>query len=66
MRQENNMYYAEDEKSLIVRKKDQFIMGPVIDLGETDQIENYKEKSFSDEELRAFYESIGKDYEIHT
>lgn len=66
MRQENNMYYAEDEKSLIVRKKDQFIMGPNIDLGETDQIENYKEKSFSDEELRAFYESIGKDYEIHT
>ena len=66
MRQENNMYYAEDEKSLIVRKKDQFIMGPNIDLGETDQIENYEEKSFSDEELRAFYESIGENYEIHT
>ena len=66
MRQENNMYYVEDEKSLIVRKKDQFIMGPAICLGETDQIENYEEKSFSDEELRAFYESIGEDYEIHT
>lgn len=66
MRQENNMYYAEDEKSLIVRIRDQFIMGPAICLGETDSIDNYEEKSFSDEELRAFYESIGEDYEIHT
>jgi hypothetical protein len=66
MRQENNMYYADGEKNLIVRKKDQFIMGPAVFLGETDQIENYEEKSFSDEELRAFYESIGEDYEIQT
>ena len=66
MRQEGNLYYAEDEKNLIVRIRDQFIMGPNIDLGETDSIDNYEEKSFSDEELRAFYESIGEDYEIHT
>lgn len=66
MRQEGNLYYVEDERNLIVRIRDQFIMGPNIDLGETDSIDNYEEKSFSDEELRAFYESIGEDYEIHT
>ena len=66
MRQEDNMYYAEDEKGLIVRKEDQFIMGPIICLGETDSIENYEEKSFSDEEIEAFYKSINENYEIHS
>jgi hypothetical protein len=53
-----SIYTAEDGK-LIVRKADGFIMGPDIDLGSADDIENYEEKEFSEEEIDAFYESIG-------
>lgn len=58
MKQNNNKYYADDGK-LIVRKEDDFIMGDAIDLGSADSIDNYEERAFSEEEIDAFWESIG-------
>ena len=58
MRQDNNKYYANDGK-LIVRKEDDFIMGDAIDLGSADSIDNYEERAFSEEEINAFWESLG-------
>lgn len=58
MKQDNNKYYAEEGK-LIVRKEDDFIMGDAIDLGSADSIDNYEERDFSEEEINAFWESVG-------
>lgn len=58
MKQNGNIYTAEDGK-LIVRKSDGFIMGDAIDLGSADNIENYEENEFSQEEIDAFFESVG-------
>jgi hypothetical protein len=58
MKQNNNLYSAEEGK-LIVRKSDDFIMGDAIDLGSADSIENYEERDFTQEEIDAFYESLG-------
>jgi len=57
--EENTRIYAATKGKLIVRKADDFIMGDAIDLGTADQIENYEEREFSKEEIKAFYESIG-------
>ena len=54
MKQEGNIYTAEEGK-LIVRKSDDFIMGPDIDLGSADTIDNYEERDFSEEEIKEFY-----------
>lgn len=58
MKQENNIYTAEEGK-LIVRKADDFIMGDSIDLGSADSIDNYEERDFTQEEIDAFFESVG-------
>lgn len=58
MKQEGNIYTA-DEGKLIVRKADDFIMGDAIDLGSADSIENYEERAFTEEEIAAFWESLG-------
>lgn len=55
MKQEGNIYKAEEGK-LIVRKSDDFIMGPDIDLGSADTIDNYEERDFSEEEIKEFYD----------
>lgn len=65
MKQENNIYTAEEGK-LIVRKSDNFIMGPDIDLGSADSIDNYEEREFTEEEIKEFYASIGIKYENNT
>lgn len=56
---ENTNLYKADEGKLIVRKSDDFIMGDAIDLGSADSIENYEERAFSEEEIAAFWESLG-------
>lgn len=56
---ENTSIYSAEKGMLIVRKVDQFIMGPDIDLGSADSIDNYEEKAFTKEEIKAFYESVG-------
>ena len=58
MKQENNIYTAEEGK-MIVRKSGNFVMGPGIDLGTADSIDNYEEREFSKEEIDAFYEKYG-------
>ena len=58
MKQEGNIYTAEEGK-LIVRKSDDFIMGPDIDLGSADSIDNYEERDFTEEEIKEFYEQVG-------
>lgn len=60
MTNKNNIYTA-DEGKLIVRKADDFIMGDAIDLGSADSIENYEERAFTEEEINAFWESLGID-----
>lgn len=62
MNYENNLYKAEKGK-LIVRKEDNFIMGPAIDLGSNDDINNYEEREFTEEEIKEFFKSINVDYE---
>lgn len=63
MKQENNIYTAEEGK-LIVRTEDDFIMGPDIDLGSEDSIDNYEERDFTQEEINDFYKSVGLTYLI--
>ena len=53
--------YTAGEGKLIVRKKDDFIMGARIDLGSADSIDNYEERSFTEEEIANFYKGIGDD-----
>lgn len=55
---ENTSIYKAEEEKLIVRKADNFIMGDAIDLGSEDDINNYEDREFSQEEIDAFYESI--------
>ena len=57
--QENTSIYTAEDGKLIVRKADNFIMGPSIDLGSADSIDNYEEKEFTEEEMKEFYESVG-------
>lgn len=57
MKQEGNIYKA-DKGKLIVRIADDFIMGDAIDLGSADSIDNYKEREFTDEEIKEFFKSI--------
>lgn len=59
---ENTSLYKADDGKLIIRKSDGFIMGPDIDLGSADSIDNYEDKAFTEEEIKAFYESVGMEY----
>ena len=61
MKQEGNIYTAEEGK-LIVRKLDDFIMGPDIDLGSADSIDNYEERDFTKEEIEEFFKSVSLEY----
>lgn len=49
-----NLYIAE-KNNVIVRISDNFVMGPGIDLGVNDSIENYTEREVTEEELELFY-----------
>lgn len=62
MKQKDSVYTAEKGK-LIVRKEDNFIMGPDIDLGSNDDINNYEEREFTEEEIKEFFKSININYE---
>ena len=51
---ENSSIYTAEDGKLIVRKADGFIMGPDIDLGSADDIENYEDKVYTEEEYKEF------------
>lgn len=55
---EQSSNYKAAEGCFIVRKADGFIMGEDIDLGSADSIDNYEDKPYTEEERKAFYESI--------
>lgn len=55
-----NLYEADDGK-MLVRRSDGAIMGDGVDLGINDTIANYEERTFTEEERAAFWESIGMD-----
>lgn len=55
-----NLYEADDGK-MFVRLSDGKIMGDGIDLGADDSIDNYEERTFTEEERAAFWGSIGMD-----
>lgn len=59
---ENTSIYKADKGCFIIRKSDNFIMGDAIDLGSADSIDNYEERDFSQEEIEAFYKSLGIEY----
>ena len=56
---ENTSIYKADKGCFIVRKSDDFIMGEDIDLGSSDNIENYKDVPYTKESREEFYKSIG-------
>lgn len=58
MTQNGNIYTA-DKGKLIVRKKDDYVMGESIDLGSADKISNYTEKAFSEEEIANYRKEWG-------
>lgn len=58
MTQNENIYTA-DEGKWFVRKTDSFVMGKVLDMGNTDSIDNYDEVEYTEEEYEAFCEKYG-------
>ena len=55
----NTSRYIADSGKFIVRKSDNFIMGKDIDLGSSDNINNYKELKYTKKSYKEFYLSIG-------
>jgi len=58
---ENSSLYLADDGKMFVRKADNFTMGDGIDIGINDSIENYEERSFTEEEISRFWKSVGMD-----
>ena len=58
MKNNGNLYTA-DEGNFIIRKSDGFVMGTEIDLGSADNIDNYEEKPYTQEEYKEFCEKYG-------
>ena len=56
---ENTNIYEADTSCFIVRKSDGFVMGESIDLGSADNIDNYEDKEYTQEEYDAFLEKYG-------
>ena len=57
---ENTGIYVADEGKMLVRKADGFVMGDQLDLGVNDSIENYEERTFTEDERAAFWASLGR------
>jgi hypothetical protein len=56
---EQSRLYEADDGKMIVRKSDSFVMGDMIDLGVDDDIGNYEEREFTDEERMEFFKDAG-------
>lgn len=55
----NGNIYTADNGKLIVRKDDDFVMGESIDLGSDDNIKNYTERAFTEEEIAQLHKEWG-------
>lgn len=56
---DNTRFYEADIGKMIVRKSDSVVMGDGICLGDSDDISNYEEREFTDEQRAAFFKGIG-------
>jgi hypothetical protein len=54
-------FYEADDGKMFVRISDGLIMGDGLDLGVEDTIDNYEERTFTEEERAAFWKFIGMD-----
>ena len=56
---ENSRMYEADDGKMIVRKSDGKVIGDGICLGDNDDISNYEEREFDDEQRAQFFKDIG-------
>lgn len=56
---ENSRTYEADDGKMLVRKSDGKIIGDGICLGDSDDIGNYEEREFDDEQRAQFFKDIG-------
>ena len=56
---ENSRTYKADDGKMLVRKSDSKVIGDGICLGDNDDIGNYEEREFGDEQRAQFFKDIG-------
>ena len=56
---ENSRTYEADDGKMLVRKSDGKVIGDGICLGDNDDISNYEERKFDDEQRAQFFKDIG-------
>ena len=56
---ENSRMYEADDGKMLVRKSDGKVIGDGICLGDNDDIGNYEEREFNDEQRAQFFKDIG-------
>ena len=56
---ENSRTYEADDGKMLVRKSDDKVIGDGICLGDNDDIGNYEEREFTDEQRAQFFKDIG-------
>ena len=56
---ENSRMYEADDGKMLVRKSDSKVIGDGICLGESDDISNYEEREFTEEQRAQFFKDIG-------
>ena len=56
---ENSRLYEADDGKMLIRKSNSFIMGDGICLGVDDDISNYEERVFTEEQRAQFFKDIG-------
>lgn len=56
---ENTRLYEADDGKMLVRKFDGKVVGDGICLGDSDDISNYEEREFTEEQRAQFFKNIG-------
>lgn len=56
---ENSRMYEADDGKMLVRKSDSKVIGDGICLGDSDDIGNYEEREFNNEQRAQFFKDIG-------
>ena len=56
---ENSRMYEADDGKMLVRVSDSKVIGDGICLGDNDDISNYEEREFTDEQRAQFFKDIG-------
>ena len=56
---ENSRLYEADDGKMLVRKTDGKVIGDGVCLGDNDDISNYEEREFTEEQRAQFFKDIG-------